>query len=165
MILVMFFIGAGAAYAAKVLQRRQCARPMNFGTQMNDRCRVRFATRVSNWNVTSAFICCATMIYVGMLVKCVVSQWWRQNLIQICYEFFCLFLGKTFRMHSHLSNHRETHNTVNSIECQLCKQMFKTSVTLKSHMRQVHTQNHAYKCSICNRGFYRRNKLKVSKAV
>lgn len=65
-------------------------------------------------------------------------------------------------MHSHLANHRETHATENNIDCEFCGLKFKTSVTLKSHVRQVHTQDHAYKCSVCERGFYRKNKLLVS---
>lgn len=77
-------------------------------------------------------------------------------------KYECEQCGKSFRMHSHLTNHRETHNTENKLECDQCGHMFKTSVTLKSHIRQVHTQNHQYKCSVCNRGFYRKNKLLVS---
>lgn len=76
-------------------------------------------------------------------------------------KYACEICNKTFRMHSHLANHRETHATENTLECEECGLMFKTTVTLKSHIRQIHTQDHEYKCTVCNRGFYRKNKLEV----
>lgn len=74
-------------------------------------------------------------------------------------KFECDLCTKAFRMRSHLADHRETHNTERRLRCDQCPMLFKTSVTLRSHVRQMHTADHQYKCALCDRGFYRRHKL------
>lgn len=65
-------------------------------------------------------------------------------------------------MRTHLTNHLETHAVTNEFQCTFCDMSLKTSKTLRSHILQMHSNDHPYKCFYCNKGFMNKFKWRVS---
>ncbi|XP_013397519.1 zinc finger protein 286A isoform X2 [Lingula anatina] len=74
----------------------------------------------------------------------------------------CAYCGKGFfegpNMRRHVRLIHET-NSVERVQCPECDKTFTLKSNLKQHMDAVHNHQFTYKCSLCHRGFYRRNKL------
>jgi uncharacterized C2H2 Zn-finger protein len=76
---------------------------------------------------------------------------------QLCPKSFTTWGGR--RMHLHLKHF----NLNPDFECDICKQLFPSELTLRTHLRQAHTTKKTHQCDLCNQNCSTSDVLKQHK--
>ncbi|XP_043200936.1 uncharacterized protein LOC122369894 [Amphibalanus amphitrite] len=71
----------------------------------------------------------------------------------------CKLCDKEFRSKYSLRDHVRTHSGQKPFECEICAMRFSLRSNLAMHMRYVHQNDRRFKCTLCGKGYKRRQLL------
>lgn len=69
----------------------------------------------------------------------------------------CKQCSKKFSSSSRLSKHKRTHNKECFFKCKNCDKAYRTDITLKNHLMNVHGLEPKFMCNGCGSGFMQEN--------
>ena len=82
-------------------------------------------------------------------------------------KFICKICDQSFyassKLQDHISRNHET-TEMENLKCHKCEKTFSNQPSLKSHLRDVHSQN-SIKCDTCGKSFTRNSSLKLHMSI
>ncbi|XP_018302350.1 zinc finger protein 888-like [Mycetomoellerius zeteki] len=65
----------------------------------------------------------------------------------------------------YLNRHERTHNDTKEFICEQCYKKYKSSKTLKQHIKNVHTEVRPYKCGTCGKTFKSQYSMRIHERI